>query len=244
MWDLPLICWAHLTFSTAQSEYIPRIRYFLTCDATKLLIQSLVLCRFSYCPVVWGGVNQKFIAKLQRILNFAARVMHRKGKSEYATPLLAELNWLTVKNRLNLDTACFMYRVAQSQVPANNCELFPGVCDNPPKTSRQSDDFYTLQPDLWQGRDLLAGAPPFERAWHLNWSSALACKVFADSTKCICFLNSDCQMTGTDAAFMFLPTFGCTTCPYTGYIASTTSFNVHNLSMHDVYFFFNLYFGD
>ena len=40
---------------------ISRIGHFLTRNATKLLIQSLVLGKFWYCSVVWGGVNQKCI---------------------------------------------------------------------------------------------------------------------------------------------------------------------------------------
>ena len=90
-----------------------------------------------------GGVTQKCVAKLQRILNFAPRVIHSQGKSEHGTLPLTELNWVTAKNRLNLYTKCIMYRAAHGQVPANICELFPRVCDKSERTSRQSGDFYT-----------------------------------------------------------------------------------------------------
>ena len=143
---------AEMTFSahveeTAQQTYgilcyLSRIRHFLTQDATKLLIQSLVLCKLSYCSVVWGGVDWRSVDKLQRMLNFAARVIYRKHRSENVTPLLSQLNWLSVKNRLKLDTACFMYRVAYGHAPRNLCELFPRVRDLSRRTSRQLEDFY------------------------------------------------------------------------------------------------------
>ena len=46
----------------------------------------------------------------------------------------------------------------------------------------------------------------------LELSSALVCKTFAHSTTG-CLLNSNCQVTGTDAlVFMLMVTFGCTSC--------------------------------
>ena len=101
------------------------------------------------------GVSQKCTAKLQRILNFAAKVIYRKGKSEHVTPLLAEFNWLTVKNRVNLETVCFMYRVAHGQVPASICKLFPKVHDKSQRT-RQSDDSSTPQTKVQAGKRSLS----------------------------------------------------------------------------------------
>ena len=99
------------------------------------------------------------------ILNFAARVIHRKGKSEHVTQLLTELNWLIAKNMLNLDTACSMYEVAHSKVPANICELFPRVRNKNQRTLRQSDDFYTPH-----DTNTLAGKRSFSSRGTALWS--------------------------------------------------------------------------
>lgn len=56
--------------------YLARICYFLTVDATKLLVHSLVLSRLNYCSMVWGGLNKSLVSKLQTTMNFAVRVIH------------------------------------------------------------------------------------------------------------------------------------------------------------------------
>ena len=106
--------------------------------------------------MVWGGVNQKCITKLQSILNFAARVMYKKRKSDHVTPILSELNWLSARNRLKLDTACFMYRVAHGNVPKNLKSLFPLVREKSMRTTRQSDDLYTPQSNTCAGKSSLS----------------------------------------------------------------------------------------
>ena len=99
----------------------------------------------------------------------AARVIHRKGKSEHVTQLLTELKWFTVKNGLNLDAAYFMYRVDHGQVPANICELLSRVRDKSQRSSRQSDDLYTRQTQTLTGKGSLSCRDTaLGTAWHLN----------------------------------------------------------------------------
>jgi len=107
--------------------YLPRIRDFLTEDATKLLVQTLVLSRLKYCSSVWGGVQEKDLLKLQKMVNFAARVIYRRRRYDHVSPLLRSLNWLSVENRLAFDTACFMYKVAHRLFPENISALFKHI---------------------------------------------------------------------------------------------------------------------
>ncbi len=122
--------------------YLARIRYFLTEDATKLLVHSLVLSRLNYCSVVWGGLNKSHVRKLQKTVNFAARVIHGARKYDHVSPLLQELNWLTVENMLNVATACFMYKVTNGLVPSTCTRMFTRTHEVSRRTTRQSQDFY------------------------------------------------------------------------------------------------------
>ena len=118
------------------------IRHFLTLEATKLLVQALVLSKLDYCSVVWGGINSTSVTKLQRAVNFAARVIYGAQKSDHVTPLLQTLNWLTVRNRLDLNTACFMYKVEHGMVPETLSNFFTKVSERSLKDTRQSNDFH------------------------------------------------------------------------------------------------------
>ena len=63
-------------------------------------------------------------------------------KSEHVTPLLQTLNWLTVRNRLDLNTACFMYKVEHGMVPETLSNFFIKVSERSLKDTRQSNDFH------------------------------------------------------------------------------------------------------
>ena len=57
------------------------------------------------------------------------------------TSLLKQLNRLTVENILQLNTACFMYRVATKTVPAELAQLFTTVREGSQRFTRQSNNF-------------------------------------------------------------------------------------------------------
>ncbi len=122
--------------------YISRIRYSLTEQAARLLVNSLVMSKLSYCSVVWGGIRKTEVMRLQRIVNFAARIIFNRKKHEHVSPLLRQLNWLSVENRLKLDTACFMFKVAHDMVPNTISEMFTRVIEVSQHITRQASNFY------------------------------------------------------------------------------------------------------
>ena len=104
--------------------YMSRIRHLITEEATKLLVQTLALTKLGYYSAIWGGLDKTLVNKLQRAMDFAARVIFRARKNDPVTPLLRQLNWLTVQNRLVLNTGCFKYTVTSGVVPNPTADLF------------------------------------------------------------------------------------------------------------------------
>ena len=123
-------------------------------------MKSLVLSKLSYCSVVWGGIGKTDVQKLQQIVNFAARVIFNKRKQEHVSPLLRQLNWLSVENRLKLDTACFMFKVAHGTVPDTISGLFTRVNEVNQHETRQAWDFYTPMMRTQAGRRALSFRGP------------------------------------------------------------------------------------
>ena len=78
--------------------YPPRVRHFLTKDATRLLVQTSVLSLLNYCSVVWSGIETNHVNELQKVISFPARVLYRKRKQEHVSPLLQSLNWLRAQD--------------------------------------------------------------------------------------------------------------------------------------------------
>ena len=71
---------------------ISSIRRFLTEDATKTLVTSYILSRLDYCNCLLMGTPNSVIQTLQKIQNFAARLVLLAPRHHHATPLLEKLH--------------------------------------------------------------------------------------------------------------------------------------------------------
>ena len=67
---------------------ISSIRRFLTEDATKTLVTSYILSRLDYCNCLLMGTPNSVIQPLQKIQNFAARLVLLAPRHHHSTPLL------------------------------------------------------------------------------------------------------------------------------------------------------------
>ena len=95
---------------------IGKVRQYITNNACKTLVQALVTSRLDYALL--QGLPQVLIERLQRIMNYAARLITRSRKSEHITPVLRELHWLPVKYRLRFKVNTFTYKVLNGLAPA------------------------------------------------------------------------------------------------------------------------------
>ena len=76
---------------------INSIRNFLSVDATKTLMCSLVLSKLDYCDSLLSGSPQYLIQLFQKVQNTAAQITLRAPKVEHTPPLLHSLHWLPVQ---------------------------------------------------------------------------------------------------------------------------------------------------
>ena len=67
---------------------ISSIRRFLTEDATKTLVTSYILSRLDYCNCLLMGTPNSVIEPLQKIQNFAARLVLLAPRHHHSIPLL------------------------------------------------------------------------------------------------------------------------------------------------------------
>jgi len=64
------------------------------------LVHALVVTKVDYCSSVLSGISGQLLQRLQSVFNAAARLVFSAGKSEHITPLLRELHWLKVPERI------------------------------------------------------------------------------------------------------------------------------------------------
>ena len=107
------------------------IRRFLTSTATATLVSAIALSRIEYCNSLLFGSTHDVTSHLQRIQNYAARVILRLSKSSSLTTHLKSLHWLPVKVRSTYKIACLCYHCHSSTAPSYVSDM---LYENPSHT--------------------------------------------------------------------------------------------------------------
>ena len=94
------------------------VRRFLTSTATATLVSAYALSRIDYCSSLLFGSTHDETSHLQRIQNYAARVILCLPMSSSITAHLKSLNWLYVKVRSTYKIACLCYHCHSSTSPS------------------------------------------------------------------------------------------------------------------------------
>ena len=75
---------------------------FLTEDGAKTLVTSYILSQLNYCNCLLMGTPNSVIQPLQKIQNFAARLVVLAPCHQHSTPLLEKLHWLPISGCINI----------------------------------------------------------------------------------------------------------------------------------------------
>ena len=117
------------------------IRRFLTSTATATLVSAFALSRIDYCNSLLFGSTHDVTSHLQRIQNYAARVILCLPKSSSITTHLRSLHWLPVKVRSTYRIACLCYHCHSSTAPSYVTDM---LHKNPSHTRNTRSSSYTI----------------------------------------------------------------------------------------------------
>ena len=101
-----------------EQRSLASIRRFLTSTATATLVSAFVLSRIDCCNSLLFGSTHDVTSHMQRIQNYAARVILRLPMSSSITIHLKSLHWLPVKVRSTYKIACLCYHCHSSTAPS------------------------------------------------------------------------------------------------------------------------------
>ena len=122
---------------------ISSIRRFLIEDATKTLVTSYILSRLDYCNCLLMGTPNSVIQPLQQIQIFAARLVLLAPRQHHSTPLLENLHWLPISERIKYKVACMCFSAINGSGPAYLSELLHVY--TPSRTLRSSSNTRMLE---------------------------------------------------------------------------------------------------
>ena len=99
------------------------IRPMLDRAVANTMACSIVSTRLDYCNSLLYGTKVSNIQKLQRVQNSLARVVACSTMRDHITPVLKELHWLPVKQRIEYKVALVTHKVLSTGQPPYLAEL-------------------------------------------------------------------------------------------------------------------------
>ena len=87
-------CYYHL-------KNVGKIRRYLSIPDAEKLIHALISSKFDYCNSLFYGIKTSSLKKLQRVQNYAARLVHQLPRHQGVnSDVLENLHWLSVEKRI------------------------------------------------------------------------------------------------------------------------------------------------
>ena len=96
---------------------IASIRHYINLDTAKLLATSLVLTHLDYSNSILSGLPKKSISKMQRVQNWAAKVVLYRDRYSSSKEALIQLHWLPIKERIDYKILCIIYKCLHNMAP-------------------------------------------------------------------------------------------------------------------------------
>ena len=92
-----------------------RIRKFIDIDTCHAAVRALITSRLDYCNSLLNGVSAKTSNRLQLLQNRAARLIYMKPKRTHTSPLLSDLHWLRITQRVQFKTLVLTYKALHNE---------------------------------------------------------------------------------------------------------------------------------
>ena len=83
----------------------------------------------NYCSSTLAGVSGVLLQRLQSVLNAAAQLVFSARRSEHITPLLRELHWLKVPERIQIRLCVLTHRCLHGTAPPYLAETLQLTAD-------------------------------------------------------------------------------------------------------------------
>jgi len=133
--DSELTMSAHVSRTVSNCFYQLRrlkgVRKSLPLESAKTLVSSFVMSRLDYCNGVLAGITQRQTARMQSVLNAAARLLCGGTRRDHITPLIRDkLHWLRFTQRVTYKLCLLVYKSLHDTAPRYITELVKPLASN------------------------------------------------------------------------------------------------------------------
>ena len=104
---------------------------YIDVDVAKTLVQSFITCRLDYCNALFSGITDCLFRRLQSVQNAAARLVTGTRRRDHITPVLRQLHWLPVRQRVDFKLALLVHKALRDATAAY-CRRLPACLSRRP----------------------------------------------------------------------------------------------------------------
>ena len=92
-------------------------RRYLNTETLKTLVHAYVTSRIDYCNSLLIGLPNILLRKLQSVLNAAARLVSGTRKYDHITPVLKDLHWLPIRQKIKFKLLLLVFKSIHGMAP-------------------------------------------------------------------------------------------------------------------------------
>ena len=107
-------------------------------------VNPLVTSRMDYCNSLLYGLPKTLIGRLQRVQNKAARIVSRVSHHDHITPVLCDLHWLPISQRIDYKVLLYTHKSLYDKAPPYLQELVER--HRPSRTLRSAERTTLIRP--------------------------------------------------------------------------------------------------
>ena len=124
---------------------LSHLRHYLPSGSLPTLVSALVFSHIRYGLAVYGNGSGKNMATIQKIFNFAARIISRKRKFDHISGVREDLGWLDSEDLFNHHTLTLLHKVRFNGQPESLAVQFCTNRERPNHVrSTRRDDLLSL----------------------------------------------------------------------------------------------------
>ena len=130
---------------------LSHVRHVLPALTVKPIVNSLVVSTLRYCLSIYGTCGATEQRRLQKVLNFCARVISGRRRRDHVSDVLRDLRWLSAENLIMYHRIYSVRRIVISEHPRALADAMERATDHGHDT-RNADRFRLPRIHIEAGR--------------------------------------------------------------------------------------------
>jgi len=116
---------------------------------TKRLVLAFIFSKLDYCNAALSGLPHTTLRPLQRAQNAAARLVTNTGSRDHITPVLKDLHWLPVNQRIKYKLCLMVHQIHTQQCPDYTRDLVRSTATGATRSGfRSANNLSYRKPDV------------------------------------------------------------------------------------------------